>query len=147
MCIRDRHDVVVHRPVAARLQLLDIVVEAGAAHLVAHASGVDVLVVEIEDDLVLAPFQQVFQARDLVGGDVAVTVYDCLLYTSDRGAGGHRLPDADRRVGAVAAAGILHRRQQGPQRRPAAQPGQVGDGGITSRRGLPEKSCLDGCAN
>lgn len=34
----------------------------------------------------------------------------------------------------VAAAGILHRRQQGPQRRPAAQPGQVGDGGITSRR-------------
>ncbi len=69
----------------------------------------------------------------------------CRLY--DRGAGGHRLPDADRRVGAVAAAGILHRRQQGPQRRPAAQPGQVGDGGITSRRGLPEKSCLDGCAN
>ena len=49
-------------------------------------------------------------------------------------------PAAEMKHGAIAL-------QQGPQRRPAAQPGQVGDGGITSRRGLPEKSCLDGCAN
>ena len=84
-----QHDVVVHRPVAARLQLLDIVVEAGAAHLVAHALGVDVLVVEIEDDLVLAPFQQVFQARNLVGGDVAVAVYEAELLQLFVGIVGH----------------------------------------------------------
>ena len=49
----------------------------------------------------------------------------------DRDSGGMRMPLADPYVGAVAAAGLLRGRQQGPQRRPAAQSGQVGDCGVS----------------
>ena len=55
----------------------------------------------------------------------------------DRGSGDNRLPDAGRRLGAAAAAGVLYRRKQGPQRGPAAQSGQVRDGGIAP---APENS-------
>ena len=49
-----------------------------------------------------------------------------------RGAGGHGVPDAHRGQRAPSAAGLLHRRVQGPQCRSAAQPRQVGDGGVTA---------------
>jgi hypothetical protein len=62
-----------------------------------------------------------------------------------RGAGGLRVPRArnDRPahagagVGAAAAAGVLHRREAWVQRGPAAQPGQVGDGGVPSATTTP----------
>ena len=71
-----QHDVVVHGPFAAGPELPDIVVETRAAHLVAHAFGVDVLVVEVEDHLVLAPLQHILQARNPVGRDFAVAVHE-----------------------------------------------------------------------
>ena len=68
------HDVVVHRPVAAGAQLTDVVVEARLAHLVAHALGVDVLVVEVEHHLVLAPLQHVFQTGNAIRRQFAVAI-------------------------------------------------------------------------
>ena len=47
-----------------------------------------------------------------------------------RSSGHHRLSDADRRIHSVAVVGLLHRRQQRTQRRPAPKPRQVGYGRI-----------------
>ena len=69
------HDVVVHRPVPSRPQLPDVIVKAGFLHFRAHAFCVDVLVVEVEDHLVLAPLQNGFQGRDLVRGHIAGPVH------------------------------------------------------------------------
>lgn len=62
----------------------------------------------------------------------------------DRGPGDRRVPDAHRGIGPAATAGLLHRRLQGPQCRPAPQPRQVGDGGVITRRTANENPQLPG---
>ena len=74
-----QHDVVVHRPVPSRKQLLDIVVQSTLLLCIAHALGIDVLVVEVEDDLILAPLQHLLQCRYLVRGLLALSVHEIEL--------------------------------------------------------------------